>query len=89
MNITLDDIERSGIFREEALWRVFEAKLKGAQRKLIVKEFLSPLSLDKKSRVRLQMRFLEDSRILKTIVNPSIAIPLAVIDNEENTCAIF
>ncbi|HOE64446.1 MAG TPA: CDC27 family protein [Candidatus Sumerlaeota bacterium] len=89
MNITLDDIERSGIFREEALGRVFEAKLKGAQRKLIVKEFLSPLSLDKKSRVRLQMRFLEDSRILKTIVNPSIAIPLAVIDNEENTCAIF
>lgn len=89
MNITFSDIERLGVFREEALGRVFEGNLKGAQRNLIGKEFLPPLSLDKKTRVRLRMRFFEETRALKTITNPAIAIPLAIIDDEQNACAIF
>jgi len=89
MNISLSDIERLGIFREEVLGRVFEGSLRDSDRLLIVKEFLPPSTLDKKSRVRLRLRFFEESNALKGILNPSIAIPIGVIDDEESACVIY
>jgi|GEM_PF-576730 len=89
MNIPLSDIERLGIFREEVLGRVFEGSLRDSHRLLIVKEFLPPPTLDKKSRVRLRLRFFEESNALKGILNPSIAIPISIIDDEESACVIY
>jgi len=89
MIITPSDIEKLGIFREEALGRIYEGNIRGNNRRVIVKELLLPPSLEKKTCVRLRMRFLEDAAALKDIMSPGITVPLSSGETNESAYVIF
>lgn len=89
MKMNLRNIEKIGIFREETLGRIYEGIITNSDRKVIVKQLIFPPSVDRKSRVRLKMKFLEDAEKLKSLVNASISTPLDFGEEDESAYVIF
>jgi len=89
MNITLSNIEKIGVIREEALGRVYEGLVRETNRKVIVKELILPPSLDKKSGLRIRLRFVKESQAMKTILNPMLSVPLAIGEEETSAYVVY
>jgi serine/threonine protein kinase len=89
MNITLSNIEKLGILREEALGRVYEGIIQEPHRKVLVKELILPPVLDKTCGIRIKQRFFKEAETLKNILNPAIAVPLAIGEEEQSSFVIY
>jgi len=89
MNITLSNIEKMGIIREEALGRIYEGLIQETNRKVIIKELILPPSLDKKSGLRIRLRFVKEAQAMKTILNPMLSMPLAIGEEETSAYIVY
>lgn len=89
MNITLSNIEKLGILREEALGRVYEGIIPEPHRKVLVKELILPPVLDKTNGIRIKQRFLKEAETLKNIHNPAIAVPLVIGEDKLSSYVIY
>jgi len=89
MNITLLNIEKLGIIREEALGRVYEGLLQETNRKVIVKELILPPSLDKNIGLRIRLRFMKEAQAMKNILNLALSMPLAIGEEEHSAYVVY